>query len=97
MQRHGIPLTNVVQHNHWNGKDCPKTIRATASAWEAFLALCGGQGSQDKDTELEAAVDALAAAGVIDSPDRWKALEYTDASVRTLIVKMAAKVKEYSL
>jgi len=42
-------------------------------------------------------VDALTAAGVIDSPDRWKALEYTDASVRALIVKMAAKVKEYSL
>ena len=92
MQRHGIPLANVVQHNHWNGKDCPKTIRATAGGWEAFLTLCGGEASQDKDTELEAAVDALAAAGVIDSPDRWKALEYTDASVRALIVKMAAKV-----
>uniref|UniRef100_UPI00262EE36B peptidoglycan recognition protein family protein n=1 Tax=Dysosmobacter sp. TaxID=2591382 RepID=UPI00262EE36B len=97
MQRHGIPLANVVQHNHWNGKDCPKTIRATAGGWEAFLTLCGGEASQDKDTELEAAVDALAAAGVIDSPNRWKALEYTDASVRALIVKMAAKVKEYSL
>lgn len=90
MQLHGIPLANVVQHNHWNGKDCPKTIRATKGAWEAFLALCGGEVSQDRDTELEAAVDALAAAGVIDSPDRWKALEYTDASVRALIIKMAA-------
>ena len=92
MQRHGISLANVVQHNHWNGKDCPKTIRGTEGAWEAFLALCGGEASQDKDTELEAAVDALAAAGVIDSPDRWKALEYTDASVRALIVKMAAHI-----
>ena len=92
MQRHGIPLANVVQHNHWNGKDCPKTIRATAGGWEAFLALCGEETSQNKDKELEAAVDALAAAGVIDSPDRWKALEYTDASVRALIVKMAAHI-----
>ena len=41
---------------------------------------------------LEAAVDVLAAAGVIDSPDRWKALEYTDASVRMLLIKMAARV-----
>lgn len=89
MQRHGIPLANVVQHNHWNGKDCPKTMRATEGSWEAFLALCGGEVSQDRDTELEAAVDALAAAGVIDSPDRWKALEYTDASVRMLLIKMA--------
>lgn len=30
MEEHGIPLDNVVQHNRWNGKDCPKTIRATA-------------------------------------------------------------------
>lgn len=92
MKRHGIPLGNVVQHNHWNGKDCPKTIRATAGAWEAFQALCGGEASQDRDMELEAAVDVLAAAGVIDSPERWKALEYTDKSVRALIIKMAAKV-----
>ena len=92
MECHGIPLANVVQHNHWNGKDCPKTIRATAGAWEAFLALCGGEVSQERDTELEAAVDVLAAAGVIDSPERGKALEYTDKSVRALIIKMAAKV-----
>ena len=44
------------------------------------------------DEELEQAVDTLAAAGVIDSPDRWKALEYTDKSVRALLIKMAAKL-----
>ncbi len=42
------------------------------------------------DEELEKAVDVLAAAGIIDSPDRWKALEYTDTSVRLLLIKMAA-------
>ena len=92
MAEHGIPLANVVQHNHWNGKDCPKTIRATAGAWEAFLALCGGQVSQDSDPELEAAVDALAAAGVINSPERWKALDYTANTVRLLIIKMGQYV-----
>ena len=88
MEQHGIPLSNVVQHNHWTGKDCPRTIRATTGAWEAFLGLCGGQGYQDTDPELETAVDALAAAGVIDSPDRWKALDFTENSVRLLLVKM---------
>ena len=92
MERHDIPLDRVVQHNRWNGKDCPKTIRATASAWEAFLALCGGQGSQDTDPELEAAVDALAAAGIIDSPERWKALDYTANTVRLLLLKMGRYV-----
>ena len=43
MEEHGISADRVVQHNHWNGKDCPKTIRATAGAWEAFLALCRGE------------------------------------------------------
>ena len=46
----------------------------------------------DEDEELEQAVDALAAAGIIDSPDRWKAMEYTDRSVRALLIKMAAKL-----
>lgn len=46
----------------------------------------------DGDEELEQAVDALAAAGIIDSPDRWKAMEYTDRSVRALLIKMAAKL-----
>ena len=44
------------------------------------------------DEELVQAVDALAAAGIIDSPDRWKALEYTERSVRALLIKMASKV-----
>ena len=94
MERHGIPLERVVQHNRWNGKDCPKTIRATAGAWEAFLALCGGQESQDTDPELEAAVDALAAAGIIDSPERWKALDFTANSVRLLLIKMGRYVTQ---
>lgn len=46
----------------------------------------------DGDEELEQAVDALAAAGIIDSPDRWKAMEYTDRSVRALLIKMAARL-----
>ena len=38
---YGIPLYSVVQHNRWNGKDCPRTIRGTKGGWEAFLSLCG--------------------------------------------------------
>lgn len=42
MEEHGTPIGHVVQHNHWNGKDCPYTIRHTSGTWEAFLALCEG-------------------------------------------------------
>ena len=42
MEEHGTPIGHVVQHNHWNGKDCPYTIRHTSGTWEAFLVLCEG-------------------------------------------------------
>ncbi|MFV0551064.1 MAG: N-acetylmuramoyl-L-alanine amidase family protein [Anaerorhabdus sp.] len=43
-----IPIENVVQHNHWNGKDCPKRTRQEGT-WDKFLSLCkeeatGGEG-----------------------------------------------------
>jgi N-acetylmuramoyl-L-alanine amidase len=49
MEEHGIPIANVVQHNRWNGKDCPYAIRHTSGAWEAFLALCGGESAAETD------------------------------------------------
>jgi hypothetical protein len=27
----------VVQHHHWTGKNCPRVLRETAGAWDAFL------------------------------------------------------------
>lgn len=49
MKDNSIPIGNVVQHNHWSGKNCPQTIRETGT-WDAFLAMCqaeydGGQPS----------------------------------------------------
>ena len=48
--------------------------------------------SETAISEAEAAVDALAAAGVINSPERWKALDYTANTVRLLIIKMGQYV-----
>lgn len=90
MEEHGIPLDNVVQHNRWNGKDCPKTIRSTPGAWEAFLALCRGEAAGV--SELDAAVDKLAAAGLINSPDYWKGGDYSAENVQALIIKWAASL-----
>lgn len=36
MVQHNIPLTNVVPHQHWSGKNCPRNI--LQSGWDAFLA-----------------------------------------------------------
>ena len=92
MEEHGIPLDNVVQHNHWNGKDCPKTIRATAGAWEAFLAFCRGEPANV--SKLDTDVDTLTEAGIINSPDYWRAGGYSAANVQALIGKMADYVRE---
>ncbi len=38
MKRYDIPLANVVQHNHWSGKNCPNHIRrGEPYTWEEFL------------------------------------------------------------
>ena len=38
MKLYNIPLSNVVQHNHWSGKDCPNRIRrGEPYSWQTFL------------------------------------------------------------
>ena len=91
MEDHGIPIDRVVQHAHWNGKDCPKTIRATTGAWEGFLALCRGETANV--SKLDTDVDTLAEAGIINSPDYWRAGDYSAANVQALIGKMADYVR----
>lgn len=62
MAEHGIPLANVVQHNRWNGKNCPATIRATPGAWEEFLALCKeGSGQEEPEKPQQPTEDKPAA------------------------------------
>lgn len=34
----GIPLNKVVQHNHWSGKNCPRTFRSEGT-WDRFISL----------------------------------------------------------
>lgn len=38
MSKHNIPISNVVQHNKWGGKNCPQNIRANKPiSWTQFL------------------------------------------------------------
>ena len=38
MTKYNVPMENVVQHNHWSGKDCPRRIRAGEPyGWTAFI------------------------------------------------------------
>ena len=47
---------------------------------------------EGEDPELSAAVAKLAAAGIIDSPEYWAAGKYSAATVRLLLIKMAAAI-----
>ncbi len=67
MKDYSIPISNVVQHNHWSGKNCPQTIRETGT-WDAFLALCraeldSGSAAPSGDTYTVQAGDCLSAIG----------------------------------
>lgn len=42
MVKHDIPLSRVVQHHHWSGKNCPTNLRR-GNEWEAFKALIVGE------------------------------------------------------
>lgn len=43
MQRHGIPASRVVQHNHWSGKNCPRRMRASGGReWRDVRAAISG-------------------------------------------------------
>ena len=78
MRKWGIPLSNVVQHNHWSGKDCPRRLRqGEPYTWDTFLAKvwafyenapAPGQGAQDapgttdRETSVPPVVGAQTAA-----------------------------------
>lgn len=39
MKEEGIPIRNVVQHNYFSGKNCPRNIRTGKISWTQFLAM----------------------------------------------------------
>lgn len=39
MKDEGISINNVVQHNHFSGKNCPRNMRAGKITWTQFIAM----------------------------------------------------------
>ena len=63
---------------------CLDLLQAPASA--------GDQRQAPDVSELDTAVDKLAAAGLINSPDYWKAGDYSVENVQALLIKWAASI-----
>lgn len=49
MDKYSIPITNVVQHNYWSGKDCPKQIREGKEGitWDKFIKLIKNENNEE--------------------------------------------------
>ena len=88
----------LIEHGFHTSREDVKLLKD--SAYREKLAAAEARGILEylgiawkEVSELDTAVDKLVAAGIIDSPDRWKRLDYTENSVRMLIIKMAAALK----
>lgn len=73
MNEHNIPLSNVVPHKHWSGKDCPRNL---LDGWSAFKDDLKDVSSQD-DTKghwAEKSIQKAKQNGIING--------YSDGSFR---------------
>lgn len=82
-RRHGIPLSRIVQHNHWSGKNCPTRLRAGTGGidWAAFLARVSRHLTPTtpiKTTKTEP-TEEDPAMQIITAPGRGQALINTSA------------------
>lgn len=65
MKEENITINNVVQHNHWSGKNCPTNLRNGSKGinWGDFLTLVKGSNipvsTKDKPDQIQVLVDNL--------------------------------------
>lgn len=84
-EKYGVPVQNVVQHNHWrdaqypNGKDCPQLLRqGKPYSWDTFLqkvrgamAQKAGDESGQGISELPQTEPDMTEASGLDFPSNW--------------------------
>ena len=88
----------LIEHGFHTSREDVQLLKD--SAYRKMLAEAEARGilnhlgiGREEPSDLGAAVDKLADAGIIDSPGRWKELDFTENSVRLLILKMAAALE----
>lgn len=58
MERHNVPISRVVQHNHWSGKHCPTQLREGSKGvnWKQFIDMVktqkAGQTAQQQNIAI---------------------------------------------
>lgn len=64
MKKHNIPISNVVQHNKWSGKNCPQLLRSSHKgfSWLHFIYKCDTpiKPSKNENSNVNSSIDDLA-------------------------------------
>jgi N-acetylmuramoyl-L-alanine amidase CwlA len=96
---HNIPLSNVVQHNYWSGKNCPQMLRSkNPYNWDTFIAKV--KQGLDVKTELTSINDIvweLASRGIISDKDLWLDKLEKDSNSYWLARKMVEYLQNKNL
>ena len=93
------PMTAVLDHSEGhalgiasNHADVGHWFPRHGKTMDDFRAAVRTAMAGEKGDELDAAVDKLSAAGLIDSPDYWKGGDYSAENVKALLIKWAAGI-----
>ena len=93
------PMTAVLDHREGhalgiasNHADVGHWVPRHGKSMDDFRAAVRDALKWEDMTELDAAVDKLVGAGLINSPDYWKGGNYSTANVKQLLIKWAASI-----
>ena len=91
LKAHKLSLNNVVQHNHWSGKNCPEWLRSGKPyTWEVFISKVRYYTSEDM-TKAEAKAIVKEKVALSDSTIQYIADDYRYGD--ELIIKLAQAMK----
>ena len=100
MEMENIKIQNVVQHNHWSGKNCPSDLRSGKHGitWNDFIKLVKGSASAlvvepNKGKTIDQLVKETLAGKHGNGEQRKKSLGKNYTKVQNIINKMYAKAK----
>ena len=93
------PMTHILDHREGhalgiasNHADVGHWFPRHGKSMDDFRAAVKEALTGERVSELDAAVDKLSAAGLIDSPDYWKGGTYSADNVKELLIKWAANI-----
>lgn len=74
-----ISINNIVQHNYWTGKDCPRVLRGKPNGWNNFIEAVrkNMEEKQDVPEWKKKGLEWLEKNGLI-TPGRWQAEDVLD-------------------